>query len=213
MTEVDLFTDAALRFELHNARSKCNLLKFAARTSLRLSECLNILKRDLVVCKDYVKVKALQKGKKEFETAISIDFYRELLESGLKNLSDNDKVFGELKARTIETMIQRLKKHIGFSEDRNIVFHSFRGVAINYEYDVSGDIKKAMLQGNHSNSVTTFKYYLDKQRDLSNAPGVKMDKEENREFLKELSKEDYMNFFENVKIDTLNELKRYLKNR
>jgi len=207
--EAEKFAEQAYANERQNGLKKKLLLKFAARTSLRLSECLNIDWNDLKPTEEgYVKVFSIQKGKKEFETAISIEFYNELL----LIKGDDPKLFSGLKKRAVETMIQRIKKNMGYPEDKRIVFHSFRGVAINYEYDTTGDMKKAMLQGNHSSSSTTLKYYLDKEKDLASAPGVRMDKKEDRTFLNDITREQFIEFFSKVDTKTINELKRYIEN-
>lgn len=184
--------------EKTKALTKHLLIKFATRTSFRIDEILRVKWSDFTEYKGVYKIDTIAKGQKEHTTAISSKLYHELLELKDENQKykwnrSQDIVF-QLSSDAVNDMMKRLRKHFNI-EDRKIVFHSFRSVGINLEFETTNDIKKVIEHSGHSNMDTAYKHYLSKKRDFTNTPGVKIDEELNWSFLNNLTTEDFKEFF------------------
>jgi integrase/recombinase XerD len=182
---------------------KYYLIQTAIRTSLRISDLLALKwsdfkeKDDLMIIKTYE-----EKTNKDTDKPLTKEFYKGLLSIKVEG---RDNVFN-IEKNTVGTMMKRLVKKMGIPEERNIKFHSFRNVGINFVLDVTGDIKAAAAQGNHSNINTTYNSYVDKTKNYDNMAGVLMDRELNQEILEELSKEELMNLINKLSFGSKNEL-------
>ncbi len=65
-------------------------------------------------------------------------------------------------------MMKRIREGLGL-EDRNIVFHSFRGVAIDKLFEEEG-IEAAIEHSGHSSYDVMVKHYVNLKKDLSKSP-------------------------------------------
>jgi integrase len=193
-TEAERFAQTALETEVKFPKMKYLLIMFAIRTSFRLDEILNVTWDDFEFHNGVYKVKTIGKGTKENTNAIHPKLYDQILELKETNSDKNNKVF-QISEVSINHMMSRLRKKLNISEERNIVFHSFRGVAIDFELETTGDIKKAAQQGNHSNITTTYNSYINKTKDYTQLPGVKMDEEIDWSFMDQMSLEEFKEFF------------------
>lgn len=210
-TEAERMAHAVFKTEKRKAQIKHLAIMFAIRTSFRLDEILNVKWSDFEYFNGVYKVFTIGKGEKKNTTAISNKMYNQILELK-ENDHENDKVF-KVSSDAITDMMKRLRIELNIPEERNVVFHSFRKVAIDYEFETTGDIKKASLHAGHSSIDTTFKHYLEKNRDYTQTPGVKMDEELSLDFMEEMNVEDFKEFFQHsshkVKLDLCN----YFKNK
>ena len=170
--ESERLADAAL--ELHKGYEKSMLIKLAARTSIRETALLNLKFNDIAYDSknDCYLVRVLDKGNKKDEKPITKEFYNDLLK--IKNeyyysKYDDSKVF-HLNKDSVCDLMRFATKKCGL-EDRNITFHSLKGIAINWTLENYNDIVLAQKQGNHANINTTM-VYVNKSRDVSGMAGL-----------------------------------------
>lgn len=213
-SEAERFAETAYMIEREKPELKRLLILFAIRSSFRLSEILSLKWSDFDDydrSSDHVKVSVIGKGQKLNTTSIHRSFYDQLIE--LKDINKNynwrnpDIVF-QISENAVNDMMKRIKKELNIGDNRNIVFHSFRGIAIDMEYHENG-ILAAVQQANHSNMNTAYKHYINKTRDFSNTAGVRMDREFSLEFIDNLTLEDFREFFKNSELRIQKELKNY----
>lgn len=190
LEEAEQFVEMAKQ-EKYLADEKYLLIKFAIRTSFRLDECLNMKWSNIKEEDGVYVVRTIGKGKKKISNSIHSVFFNEL--SKLK--TNNSKKVFSLSEKTVQRMMERLKKKLNIDPKRNITFHSFRNVAGNQEFERNKDIKRAALQLNHSSIETTMKHYLDKTKDYAQSAGVLMDEEIDNKFIDEVSLEEFRKFF------------------
>jgi integrase len=203
-TEAERFAEMALT-ERNLKNEKRLLILFAIRTSFRLDEILNVTWNDFEYVNGVYTVKTIGKGQKKNKTAISQKLYNELLM--IKN-EKSKKVF-QMDEKTINRTMDRLRKKLGISQERNIVFHSFRGVAIDWELETTGDIRKAAQQGNHSSIETTYRHYINKSKDYTQVPGVRMEEEIDLSFLDGLTVEDFKEYIRQGNYKLQMDIKNY----
>lgn len=198
-TEAELFAETAFQIEREKPYMKKMLILTAIRTSFRIDELLNLKWNSFEEVDGVYKVSVLGKKNKVVTNAISQKLYNQLLELKEQNKDSKwnknpDLVF-QISIDSVNGMMDRLRKHLNIPSERNIVFHSFRKTAIDWELTNSGDIKKAALQGNHSNIDTTWRNYIDKTRDYTDATGVRMEQELDIEpTLEQADDEDFKEF-------------------
>jgi integrase len=215
-TEAELFAEAALE-EREKPFLKKMLILTAIRTSFRIDELLNLKWGSFEEVDGVYKVSVIGKRGKLVTNAISAKLYNQLLE--LKEINketvwngDPELVF-QIRELAITKMMDRLRKKLGIDENRNVVFHSFRKVAINWELDATGDVRKAAQQGNHSNIETTYKNYIDHTRDYTQSAGVRMDEELDLVFLDNLSLDDFKEFIQQGDYKLQFEIQKFAKNK
>ncbi|AZV43627.1 phage integrase [Peribacillus asahii] len=195
--------ELALETEREQKKIKYYLIQTAIRTSLRISDLLALEWNDFKEKDDLVVITIYEeKTNKETEKPLVRSFHEELL--SIKE-EGKDKVFN-IDRDTITRMMKRLRVKMGFPPERNIVFHSFRNVGINFVLDVTGDVKAAAEQGNHSNINTTYSHYLDRNKNYDNMAGVLMDKELNENVLNDLSKEELLELIDKLSFKSKVEL-------
>jgi integrase len=198
-TEAERFAEVAFLSEREKPLTKKLLILTAIRTSFRLNELLNIKWDDFEYSKGVYKVTTYcAKGGKINTTAISESLYNEIYklkeENKLTKWSGNPEIVFQISEDAINNMMKRLREFLNIDPKRNVVFHSFRAVAIDYVLEsTNGDITKAAIHANHSNPMTTYKHYVNKTKDYTQTPGVTMDQEMD------------MSFLDNVTIDALKE--------
>jgi integrase len=200
-TEAERMAEVAFQTEREKPYLKKMLILFAIRTSFRLSEILSVKWSDFEEFEYGYKVTVVGKGNKKNTNAITKKLYNQLLE--LKKINKetkwngNPEIVFQISKRAIQDMMDRLREKCGIEPERNIVFHSFRGVAIDWELEQTGDIRLAAQQGNHSNINTTYKHYVKKTKDYSQLPGIRMEEEVDLSFMDELSIDDFKDFIRN----------------
>lgn len=198
-TEAERFAEVAYMTEREKPYLKKMLILFAIRTSFRLNEILNVRWSDFEEFEHGVKVTTkVGKGNKVNTNAISKTLYDQILK--LKEINKQYKWDGDpeivfqISRKSVQEMMDRLRKRMDIPKERNIVFHSFRGVAIDWALETTGDIRLAAQQGNHANINTTYKHYIKQTKDYSKLPGIQMDEGIDLSFLNELSLEDFKEF-------------------
>lgn len=148
-----------------SGETKRLLILFAADTRARLNECLNLTWDNFSVNKfnkDEIDVHMIGKGNKKVKQTISRKFYEELLT--LKKDGQN-KVFN-IHRNTVNRMMDYLRKKMGFSEERNITFHSLKKAGVNFVYDDTKDIVLTSKAANHSDIKVTDRY-LNKEKEYN----------------------------------------------
>lgn len=151
--EVMQMANLALTTEREKKEIKYYLILLALDTKFRKAALLNLKWTNFDVREDCVVVKIFDKGKKEYKTKISSDFYKELL----KIKGDGDYVF-DIEVKAVDRMTQRLIKKLNLCKERNLVFHSIRKAGIMFHYKVTSDALSTMKAANHSNFQTTTRY-------------------------------------------------------
>lgn len=200
-TEAERFAETAWKTEREKPFQKKLMILFATRTSFRLNEVLNVRWRDFEkYCDGVYKVTTfVGKGDKHNTTAISENLYKEICklkeENKLTKWKGDPELVFQISVSAIGDMMDRVKIKLGIGEDRRIVFHSFRGVAIDYILEAEGDITKAAIHANHSNPMTTYKHYVNKTKDWSKTPGVMMELGVDMSFLDNVTLEQFRDFF------------------
>lgn len=176
--------------EKEKAEIKYFLIKMAIRTSYRISDLLKLEWKDIVKHNEDIYLIRIYEKKtgKYAKKPITREFYEELL-----NIKDNNnnKIFN-ISTPAVNRMMENLRKQMGFSEERNIVFHSFRNIGIGLVLTMTNDIVLAAKQGNHSDINTTYKHYIEKTENYDLMAGMLIDKELNYNILEHLTKEELL---------------------
>lgn len=192
-TEAERFAETAHSTEREKPFLKKMLILFAIRTSFRIDEILNVKWNDFEYVDGVYKITVVGKRSKINTNSISAKLYNEIAKLKELNKDDSELVF-QISENAVNEMMKRLREKLEIKEERNIVFHSFRKVAIDWELEMTGDIKKAAQQGNHTNIDTTYRHYINKNRDYTQTPGVRMEEDIDLSFLDQLSIEDFKEF-------------------
>ncbi|MED3562353.1 site-specific integrase [Bacillus xiapuensis] len=216
-TEAELFAETAFQTEREKQYLKKMLILVAIRTSFRLDELLNLKWNNFEYVDGVYKVSIRGKRNKLVSNAISAKLYNQLLE--LKEINKQSKWNGDpeiifqISTESVNRMMNRLRKKLNIDSERNVVFHSFRKVAINWELETSGRVDKAAQQGNHSSIDVLYKNYIDNTRDYTQAAGVRMEEEIDLGFLDNLTVEDFKEFIKQSGYKVQLDLVNYVKNR
>lgn len=198
--EAEMFAETAFETEREKNYMKKMLILTAIRTSFRLDELLSLTWNSFQKESEIAyKVTAIGKRGKLVTNGISTKLYNQIIP--LKEMNketkwngDQDIVF-QISKDSVNDMMDRLRKRLSIDPNRNLVFHSFRNVGINWEYENTLDIKKAAQQANHSNIDTTYKNYIEHNRDYTESAGVRMDEElEIDTLLEKANIEDFKEF-------------------
>lgn len=218
-TEAERMAEVAYETEREDGYLKKMLILFAVRSSFRKNEILNVKWSDFEEEKGVYKVKTVVgKGQKQNTTAISAKLYNQIFElkemnKGRKWSGDPEIVF-QISPAAIDKMMARLREKMGIPKERNVVFHSFRGIAIDFSLEMSnGNITEAAIHANHSSTATTFKHYVNKTKDYTQTPGVRMDQQFDLSFLEEVSIEDLKDFIKQSSLKVQMDLKDFLKKK
>jgi integrase len=215
-TEAEQFAEVALS-EREKPFLKRMLILVAVRTSFRIDELLNLRWNNFEEVDGVWKVSVLGKRGKLVSNAISAKLYNELLK--LKEINkqtkwdSDDEIIFQISEKAVNKMMDRLREKLEVDPSRNLVFHSFRKVAINWEMNTSGDVRKAAQQGNHSSIETTYRNYLDSSRDWTMTAGVRMDEELDLSFLDKLTVEDFREFILQGNYKLQSDLQNFAKNK
>lgn len=201
--EAFLLADIARSNEREKKEIKYFLINTAIRSSLRISDLLALKWDDFKIKDDLVLIEIYEeKTDKETAKPLVREFYDKLLTI---KTDKTERVFN-IDKDAVGKMMKRITKKMGIDEKRNIKFHSFRNVGINFVLDVTGDIKAAAAQGNHSNINTTYNSYLDRTKNFDNMAGVLMDREMDQSILEKLSKDELMNLINKLSFSSKSEL-------
>lgn len=190
-------------------QEKSALIRMAYTTSFRKSSLLAMkwtdIKKDPIA--DHYLATVIGKGGKKHTMPISADLYNELLK--IKNQKyyqqyTDDKIF-HLSNTTIQSMMDSLKREMGISSERNVVFHSFRNVASSF-----GTLEEVKQHLNHSHISTTEKY-RHKNKDYSQSLSLRIEDKIEDSIFEEMSKEQLIELIMKQNIGTLIHLKRDAK--
>jgi integrase len=192
-TEAERFAEAVFHTETHKKEIKHLLILFAIRSSFRIDEILNLEWDDFEYFNGVYKVKTTGKGTKENCTSISAKLYDRIAKLKDTNKPDNPKIF-QVSKDSINDMMNRLRDFLNIDPKRRITFHSFRKVAIDWTFETEG-VEAAIKHSNHSNYDTLVNHYIDKKRDFTQTPGVKMDEEINWSFMDQMNLDEFKEFF------------------
>lgn len=212
--DAEKFAQTAFVIEREKPYAKMMLILLAIRLSFRLNELLNLRWRDFKVLDNCVEVTTnVAKGQEKYSNPISFELYDQLLELKELNKKNNWKdpeIVFQISENAVNDMMKRVREHLKIPKEKNIVFHSFRGIAINLlVQENNGNLMEAAIHANHKNPATTFKHYVDKERDYTNSIGVRMDQEFSLDFIDNLTLEDFREFFKKSELRTQKELKNY----
>jgi integrase len=215
-TEAELFAQTAFETEREKGYLKKMMILFAIRTSFRLDEVLNVKWSSFEEVDGVYKVSVRGKRNKLVTNAISSKLYNQIAQLKEMNLEskwngDPELVF-QISVDSVNSMMDRLRKKLGF-EGKNIVFHSFRKVAINWELETTGRVDKAAQQGNHSSIDVMYKNYIDHTRDYTQSAGVRMEEEIDLSFIDDLTIDDFKEFVKQGGYKIQLELQNFAKNK
>lgn len=208
-TEAERFAEMAFLTERQLREEKKLVILFAIRTSFRIEEILSVTWEDVSFKDGVYVINSIGKGQKERNVAISSKLYNDLLI--LRN-EESDRIFN-LSKNAINGMMKRLRKKMNIDPKRNVTFHSFRKVAIDWEIEDTGDYKKAIMQSGHSSMDVLHKYYVNKNIDYSQLAGVRMDEEVDLSFVDKLTLDDFREFIKNGDKSLQRELTNYYKEK
>lgn len=188
-------------------QEKSGLIRLAYTTSFRKSSLLNLEWTDIKENPeaDHYLVTSVGKGGKKHTVPISSELYSELQlikEQKYYEKYNDNKIF-HLSKTTIQNMMDSLKKEMGISEERNIVFHSFRNVAASY-----GSLEEVKEHLNHSDINTTNKYYRHKMKDYSQSISLRMDDKFDDDVFNSLSKEELIQLIKQQCVGVVIQMKK-----
>jgi integrase len=212
-TQAELFAETALT-EREKPFLKKMMIMFAIRTSFRLDEVLNVKWSSFDYVDGVYKVSVRGKRNKMVTNSISAKLYNQLLQ--LKEMNNETKWNGDsdilfqISVDSVNSMMDRLRKKLGF-ENKNIVFHSFRKVAINWELETTGRVDKAAQQGNHTSIDVMYKNYIDHTRDYTQSAGVRMEEEIDLSFMDSLTIDDFKEFIKQGGYKVQMEIRNFAK--
>ncbi|QSF43288.1 tyrosine-type recombinase/integrase [Paenibacillus tianjinensis] len=189
---------------------KSALIEMAYVTSLRKGTLLNLSWNDIKKnpTLDYYEVTVIGKGNKRHTIAIKVELFNKLCEIKEQpyykkfDAAKQNKIFN-LSTRTIQDMMNELKKEIGIDPDRNIVFHSFRNVASYF-----GTLEELQQQLGHADINTTKKHYRHANTNLSNMISMRIGDKVDFSVFEALSKEQLIHLVSDLDIGTLLSLKK-----
>lgn len=216
-TEAERFAEVAYETEREKQWLKRCMILFAIRSSFRLREILNLKWNDFEEEDSYVKVTTVGKGQKKNTTSISKKLYSQIYDLKEMNKSNNWKdpeIVFQISDKAVNQMMSRLREKMNIPKERNLTFHSFRSVAIDYILDTTnGNITEAAIHANHSSTATTFKHYVNKTKDYSQTAGVRMDEEFDLDFIDKLTLENFKEFIQQGDFKLQLELKKYYEGK
>ena len=201
--EAFALAEIALTTERQHKLIKYYLIHTAIRSSLRKSDLLSLTWNDFTLQDDIVIINTLEKKtSKDADRPLTREFYNELLSLKTEGV---DRVFN-ISKDAIDNMMPRILGVMKMPKERNIKFHSFRSVGIDFVLDVTNDIKAAAAQGNHSNINTTYQSYIRKNKNYDNMAGILMDRKLDKNILNDLSKEELIVLIDKLKYTSKYEL-------
>lgn len=193
--------------KMKDGLEKSIMLEVASRTSIRLNALSNLKWKNIKWDNEENEwvVEVWDKGQKLDEKPIPQRLYDEMKTLTLDHEPET-KIFS-LSSRLFQRTIELLVKEFGW-KDRNISFHSLKGVAINWIIDHTGSMLDGAIQGNHKNIQTTYKNYAKKKRKWKNMAGLRMGEEQDLTSIKNLTHEQLLNIIEKASSSTQAELLR-----
>lgn len=155
----------------YKGEEKSLLIEVAVTTSFRKSSLLNLKWSDIVYnpYSNMYEFPTYIKRNKDIK-GLKPEQYERLLKLKERN---KEYVFG-LATSTIQNMMDKLKEQLNIHPSRNITFHSFKNIAVNFAARELKDIDAAQIQGGHKSYATTKKYYIKANRNSANLPGVQI---------------------------------------
>lgn len=191
-------------------QEKSALIRLAYTTSFRKGSLLNLKWSDITKSTDgeHYLVSTLGKANKKHTIAISSELYNELLlikDCEYYSRYNDNKIF-HLSTKTIQEMMNWLKKEMNIPAERNIVFHSFRNVAASY-----GTLEEVKDHLNHSNINTTEKFYRKRKRDHSQDISLRIEDKIDDNIFDSLAREELILLIKQQNIGTLIEMKKKAK--
>lgn len=147
------------------------LIEFAVTTSFRKESILKLKWSDIVYNPDenLYLFPTYKKRNKDIKP-IKPEQYERLLQLKKKN---KEYIFG-LSNTTIQNMMNKLKEQMNIDPNRNITFHSFKNIAINFACKDLQDPSLAQTQGGHKSFNTTKKFYIKANKRFGDMPGIRI---------------------------------------
>ena len=149
------------------------ITRILVRTGVRISECLDIKKKDVVFSENQILIKQLKKKSDTYRNSFidqeTCDIIKRYCKR--KSLKPDDKLF-KLTAHSYNRILKNLslKNKIGSVGRRKWVNpHSFRHYFIMKGVKAGVDIRKLQLLVGHSNYGTTYSYLAYGGRELKDA--------------------------------------------
>lgn len=191
--EVDEWIDYIKHSEMANKESKWIFLHIARLTGLRKESLAQLTYRDLRKSGSVWQIVSTLKGK---TTTISInDEDAELLFGLWKDKGNKDEKILKMSTKTMERLLNDIKRIFEIPEERNITIHSLRGLSIYEAYLASGkDILVAQKHANHSSIETTYNYIKNREGAISQ-PTLYMGRSFDENCVKEIDKKQWMEIF------------------
>lgn len=178
---------AQLVLKQRKGQEKSALIRLAYTTSFRKSSLLSLKWSDFTYKGNYYEIKVIVKGGSQQIKSIPVELYDEL--EKIKNQPyyaqyDDNRVF-HLGNKAIQAMMDSLHEEMEITAERNIVFHSFRNVAVKF-----GSPREAQQALGHKNINTTIDHYDRETRDLSDSLSMRMHNKIPNDVFMSLSKDD-----------------------
>ncbi|WP_372011331.1 tyrosine-type recombinase/integrase [Paenibacillus chitinolyticus] len=200
LEEARLFAELALSQD--KGLEKSVLIRLAYTTSIREGALLSLTEDNIhpSECGEYYIVEVIDKGGIKDKKPIRPDLYNALMDLRQQHYCKRykDKKFFHITPKTISAMMKKIRIQLGIPDRRNIVFHSFKTVAINWELETTGDIHRAKRQGNHKNVNTTM-IYANNEIGMENMAGIQMDNDIKEDIFEKLSREEMISLLKGIK--------------
>lgn len=190
---------------------KSLLIETATITGIRLSSLLDLKWNENIFRKNgYWVISTIDKNKVH-EKPITNSLYQRL--RNIKTAESN-RIFN-LNKKTCQKMIQTLCNELGIDyKTRNIVFHSLKKSGICELYArTNGDLEALATQGNHSNIITTLKYYMDLNKDYSKYGSILLSQKIDFNEIANVSHEELLNAIKKCGSSVQHKILQQLKNK
>ena len=196
----------------YKGKTQALLFKTLYVTAMRHRAILHLTKEDLyrrkdITGKEVYTIEVYTKGK-DIVKPISDDLYNELI----NNVEYGTNRVFNISEDTIKKTFSEFKDCYHIKDSRNIVIHSIKKASLDRVITLTGDMYKGAEQGDHKSIDTTRKYYVGKNKSLTEQTSYTLFNDLNREYnitdLEDVSKEDLLDIIQKAGNETLIKLIR-----
>ncbi|GAA0347118.1 hypothetical protein GCM10008931_43010 [Oceanobacillus oncorhynchi subsp. oncorhynchi] len=208
--EVTNWINYLLNSDQNNKEGKAAMFHIGRLTGIRKEGLCQAQFKDLIKEDGVWTLKSVLKGNK-YKYSLNDDDAQMLL--NLKKTDDPKEKIFKMSVKTIERTFAHILEVFNVPEERNVVPHSLRGLAIYEAYESSGrDILVAQKLAGHESIETTYNY-IKKRRELHAQPTLYMGEEFNSSEVDSLTVEDWKAIYSKMNRSAKYEMLRILKQK
>lgn len=185
---------------------KSVLIELAYTTSFRKESLLELTMKDFKenhIDKSIIEVSVIGKGDLKHTVFIRKPLFNKVKE--VYNSHNKETIFS-ISPTTVQSMMNSLRKKMNIAPERNVVFHSLRGVMATF-----GSLDEAQAHYNHSSEETTRKFYRRINSNFSNSLSLRIDQKVEKEDFENMSKEELVEMLMKQNQADLMKLKNSIK--